>query len=326
MPSEYCTVPLVPGHCAVVNAGTSARLFGNVTGRLPDGFTSPNSSAAMALPSCWPGYQFSSTPATEPSHGMVTAEPVLSTTIVFGFAAATWEISVSSSPGRLMLDRSLPSDSKLLANTTATDEFRARVTAAWMLPGLSPGWDCTLIPEPARLVMPCNGVTVPDDDTPALPPPAVCGDVASVPITAIDLTVDVLSGNAFPLFLSRTVPSSAMSRAVVWCAVLVTVAPVDAACCGLSNRPNVNSSVRMRLTMVFSVAIETWPLVTAVERGVPRKLPSGICMSRPAFTAATVECVPPQSDVTKPGKPNSLSSALFSSTGFSHASVPLTKL
>ena len=49
----------------------------------------------MAAPSCWPGYQLSNTPATELSHGMVTAEPVLSTTIVFGLTAATSEMSVS---------------------------------------------------------------------------------------------------------------------------------------------------------------------------------------------------------------------------------------
>ena len=51
---------------------------------------------------------------------MVTAEPVLSTTIVFGLAAATAEISELSALARSMLDRSLPSDSLLLANTTAT--------------------------------------------------------------------------------------------------------------------------------------------------------------------------------------------------------------
>src|SRR5947208_889237 len=48
MPSEYCTVPLVPGHWVAVDAGTSERLRGNVTGSLPDGLTSPHSSAAAA--------------------------------------------------------------------------------------------------------------------------------------------------------------------------------------------------------------------------------------------------------------------------------------
>ena len=68
---------------------------------------------------------------------MVTAEPVLSTTIVFGLAAATAEISRFWSPGRSMLDRSLPSDSMLFANTTATDEQSA-VDAAENV--LLPSW------------------------------------------------------------------------------------------------------------------------------------------------------------------------------------------
>ena len=46
---------------------------------------------------------------------MVTAEPVLSTTIVFGLAVATALISWFWSPGRSMSCRSLPSDSKSLA-------------------------------------------------------------------------------------------------------------------------------------------------------------------------------------------------------------------
>jgi ROK family len=52
MPSEYCTCPPVPGHCAAVLAGTCASDCGNVTGSLPDGFTSPKSTAAIAFPSC----------------------------------------------------------------------------------------------------------------------------------------------------------------------------------------------------------------------------------------------------------------------------------
>ncbi len=60
-----------------------------MTGRCPDGSTSPKSSAAMAAPSCSPGYQFSSTAATLSSHGMSTGPPVSSTTTVRGLAAAT---------------------------------------------------------------------------------------------------------------------------------------------------------------------------------------------------------------------------------------------
>ena len=119
-PSEYCTVPFSPGHWAAVDAGTWDNDAGNVTVKCPDGSAAPNSSAAIAVPSSWPGYQASSTPLTEESHGMVTAEPVFSTTIVFGFAAATAEIRLSSALPRSMLVRSLPSDSARLTNTTAT--------------------------------------------------------------------------------------------------------------------------------------------------------------------------------------------------------------
>ena len=68
---------------------------GKVTGRWPDGFTSPNSTRAIACPPRWPGYQASSTAPTLSSHGIVTAPPVSSTTTVFGFAAASAAISAS---------------------------------------------------------------------------------------------------------------------------------------------------------------------------------------------------------------------------------------
>jgi hypothetical protein len=83
----------------------------------------------MALPSSWPGYHASNTPATDDSHGMATAEPVLSTTMVCGLAAATAETSEFWALDRLMLDRSLPSDSSLLTNTTATLEEAASAAA-----------------------------------------------------------------------------------------------------------------------------------------------------------------------------------------------------
>ena len=110
-------------------AGTWARLCGNVTGSLPDGFTSPNSTAAISSPSSCPGYHASITPLTWSSQGMVTAEPVFSTTTVSGLAAATAEMSWFSLAGRSMSARSAPSVSKLLANTTATSAFLAAATA-----------------------------------------------------------------------------------------------------------------------------------------------------------------------------------------------------
>src|ERR1035441_7709211 len=129
MPSEYCTVPFWPVHCTAVDAGTWDSEVGNVTVRWPDGSELPNSSDAIAVPSCWPGYQASSTPATDDSHGMVTADPVFSTTMVCGLAAATAEISEFSALDRSMVDRSLPSDSLLPANTTATLDEAASAAA-----------------------------------------------------------------------------------------------------------------------------------------------------------------------------------------------------
>src|SRR6478672_10708625 len=94
MPSEYaaCGTPLLsltPGYCDWVLVGRSACDFGNVCGSLPDGFTSPNRSAAIALPSSWPGNHAWSTLFTWPSQGISIGPPVSSTTIVFGLAPAT---------------------------------------------------------------------------------------------------------------------------------------------------------------------------------------------------------------------------------------------
>lgn len=104
-------MPSTPGHCSGVDAGTWPSDVGNVTGSLPDGATSPKSSDAIAWPASWPGYHASKTPLTFASHGIVTAEPVLSTTTVSGLAAATASISLFWSAGRSMSSRSPPSDS-----------------------------------------------------------------------------------------------------------------------------------------------------------------------------------------------------------------------
>jgi hypothetical protein len=69
------------------------------------------------------------TPATLPSHGIRTAPPVLSTTTVRGFAAATAAMSWSWSPGMASELRSLPSPVTSLTKTTATSEPRAACTA-----------------------------------------------------------------------------------------------------------------------------------------------------------------------------------------------------
>ena len=72
---------------------------GKVVGSLPDGFSSPRSSAASARPNSWPGYQAWSTAGTRSSHGIATGLPALSTTIVRGLAAATASTSSSWRPG-----------------------------------------------------------------------------------------------------------------------------------------------------------------------------------------------------------------------------------
>ena len=53
-PSLKSTPDAVPGHCAVVCAGTWLRLAGKVTGSLPDGFAVPKISAANAAPVSFP--------------------------------------------------------------------------------------------------------------------------------------------------------------------------------------------------------------------------------------------------------------------------------
>jgi len=111
---------------------------------LPDGLTSPNSTAAIASPSSWPGYHASSTAATESSQGIVTADPVFSTTIVLGLAAATAAINAFCSPGSAMSLRSAPSDSKSPANTTATSEALASATAS----SISDTWPGNRQPRP----------------------------------------------------------------------------------------------------------------------------------------------------------------------------------
>src|SRR4051812_26695876 len=248
-PSEYCTWPFAPGHCAAVCAGTSARLAGKVTGSLPDGSASPNRIAASALPTSWPEYQPSRTPATWFNHGIVTADPVCNTTIVFGLAAATEEISWFCRPGRSMEPLSEPSLCGYDAKTIGTSTDLARVTARSMPPDPSAASYCTVAPDPARFWIPVSGETVPEEVTVALPPPTLTTPAPpSVPMTAIFFVVAVDSGST-PVFLSRTVLSSLTCRAVALCAAVVTTVPGEPVLV-LSNRPKANIGVSTRLTIV----------------------------------------------------------------------------
>src|ERR1700689_255352 len=137
MPSEYCTWPSVPGNWLRLDAGTSARSVGKVTGRCPLGSTWPNSTAASAVPLLSPGYHASTTEATWLSQGMTTGAPASMTTTVCGLAAATAEISSFCADGRFRLARSAASDS-VSSDTTTTAVLAAfpAVTAAAM-PGAS---------------------------------------------------------------------------------------------------------------------------------------------------------------------------------------------
>src|SRR5215467_7981793 len=131
MPSEYSTWLPLPGNCVVLLVGIWLRLAGNVTGRWPLGSVWPNSTLASEVPLVWPGYQASSTPATDDSHGIATGAPASTTTTVCGFAAATAEISSSCADGRFSDSRSVASDSVSSdTTTTATDADLAAAAAA----------------------------------------------------------------------------------------------------------------------------------------------------------------------------------------------------
>src|SRR3954452_2774190 len=126
----------MPGQRRRLATGVCLSLRGNVIGNLPDGLTSPNRTAAIALPFSWPGYHASTTPATLPIHGIRAAPPVLSTTTVLGLAAATALISRFWSPGSARLGLSPPSVRRSLTNTTATSALLAASTAACSSAGL----------------------------------------------------------------------------------------------------------------------------------------------------------------------------------------------
>ena len=124
------------------------------------------------------------------------------------------------------------------------------------------------MPLGAAAWMPCSGVTVPLEFTPALPPPTVIGLVeASAPMTAIDLS-DVVSGRTLPEFFSSTVPSSASCVASAWSVELVATADGDPLG-ALSNRPKANIWVKISDTAALIIDWLTWPEVTALCSAAP---------------------------------------------------------
>src|SRR3954454_7738678 len=147
------SLSFTPGYWVCVLVGGSACDFGNVCGSLADGFTSPNRSAAIALPSSWPGNHACSTLFTWPSHGITMGPPVVSTTTVFGFAAATALTRSSWLPepygaqptsvqnlafASVMSGRSTPSDSPSPTKTTAMSAaLAAAMASACELPSVN---------------------------------------------------------------------------------------------------------------------------------------------------------------------------------------------
>src|ERR1700716_3782951 len=99
-------------------------------GNLAPGFTSPKRMLATASAPLLPAYHASSTPLTLSIHGMVTAVPDSITTIVRGFAEATWSIIASWLSGKDKLGRSMSSLAHWCAKTMATSDSLARAAVA----------------------------------------------------------------------------------------------------------------------------------------------------------------------------------------------------
>jgi hypothetical protein len=108
---------------AVVDRVISQRRS-NVTGSLPEGFTSPNRISASAVPPSCPGYHAWTSAGTCSSHAFIsTLPPDVMTTIVFLLAAAISLINSSCPSGsRKVLSALSASDSasKPAATTTTS--------------------------------------------------------------------------------------------------------------------------------------------------------------------------------------------------------------
>ena len=76
---------------------------------------------------------------------------------------------------------------------------------------------------------------------------------------------------------------------------------------GFSNSPKRNIGTKMWRSIPSSRAIGTFPSDTACLSGSPKYCGGAACisMSMPAIAESTVLCVAPQSEVTKPVKPQS---------------------
>src|SRR5665647_1798287 len=101
---------------------------------LPDGFTIPYSTSAVAGPPAWPRSQPSTIARTRAWNDVTrTDDPLLSTTTTFWLTARMSSRRASCSAGRSQVSRSYPSDSWLSPsprNASTTPAFLATSTAS----------------------------------------------------------------------------------------------------------------------------------------------------------------------------------------------------
>src|ERR1700730_16778936 len=112
-------------------------------GNLAPGFTSPKRMLATASAPLLPAYHASSTPLTLSIHGIFTAVPDSITTMVRGFAEATWSIIASWLSGNDKFGRSKSSLVHWGAKPIATSPSLARAAVA---AGSAPEANLTLNP------------------------------------------------------------------------------------------------------------------------------------------------------------------------------------
>ena len=171
--------------------------------------------------------------------------------------------------------------------------------------------------------MASSGLSARSGMTWALPPPLTNGMEPVGPMTAMLRAAAPVRGRARFSLRSSVAPAFATSRA--------TAAPAAGSRSGRggalpSSSPKPSIVARVRRTARSRYSSETLPFSTAVFRALPRYLPSGISMSRPAVIASTVLWVAYQSDITQPSKPQRSRRISVRSSWFSQAYVPLTLL
>src|ERR1700749_4402923 len=141
-------------------------------------------------------------PRTELAHGIATAEPLFTTTTVFGLAAATSVTNWFWSAGRLMSERSLPSDSNLLTKTIARSAALAAATA-WSCPLPLGSFHCW--PAPPLQVLIVSWVLLFElDAVRHLPEPVL----TRVPLVAVHFCAAVLLQSYSWILVPSAVPAA----------------------------------------------------------------------------------------------------------------------